>query len=267
MPEHAPSGGDYLLPNADRHASGRFDALSRLFDGVTHRHLEFLGLDTGWRCWEVGAGGPSIPEWLANRVGATGYVLATDIDTSWLQVSASVDVRVHDVTAGDSPEGDFDLVHARLVLSHLPARDAALRHMVAALRPGGWLIVEDFDVEQGRAACPEPRSCEEHRANRIRERFVELLAARGVDLAYGRTLPRRLRSAGLESVGADAYTPLVHPAAADLERANVAQVAATLVRDGLLSEGDVEGHHAAVEARRIDVALPPLVSAWGRARR
>src|ERR1039458_7122444 len=39
----------------------------------------------------------------------------------------------------------FDLVHARLVLVHVPQRAQALAAMVAALKPGGWLLLEEAD--------------------------------------------------------------------------------------------------------------------------
>ena len=54
---------------------------------------------------------------------------------------------------------------------------------------------------------------------------MTLLASRGVDLEYGRQLPRLLREVGLEDVRADAYFPVSHPAARLLEQANTAQVA------------------------------------------
>ena len=142
------SGSDYLLENRKTQAAQRFAALSALFDPATLRQFDACGMAHGWRCWEVGAGGPTLVRKIAERVGAAGYVLATDIDVSWTQEAASrnVDVRSHDV-ARDAPPGDsFDLVHARLVLVHVPDRDQALRRMVSALRPGGWLLVEDFDV-------------------------------------------------------------------------------------------------------------------------
>ena len=46
----------------------------------------------------------------------------------------------------DLPDAHFHLIHARLVLIHLPERDAVLERLVTALRPGGWLVIEDFDV-------------------------------------------------------------------------------------------------------------------------
>lgn len=43
----------------------------------------------------------------------------------------------HDVVADELPEAEFDLVHARFLLEHLPGREGALKKMAAALRPGG----------------------------------------------------------------------------------------------------------------------------------
>ena len=106
-----------------------------------------MGLGEGWRCWEVGAGGVSVPRSLAERVGTSGRVLATDIDVSWIESAAgcALEVRRHDVIHDPPPAETFDLVHARLVLVHLADRAAALRVMIDALRPGGWLVLEDAD--------------------------------------------------------------------------------------------------------------------------
>ena len=62
-----------------------YATLGQLFDPTTFRHLDRLGLQAGWRCWEVGAGGPTVPAGLAERAGPTGRVLATDIDVSALE--------------------------------------------------------------------------------------------------------------------------------------------------------------------------------------
>ena len=77
-------------------------------------------------------------EWLSRRVGSSGHVLATDISTSFLDVLdlPNLEVRRHDIVQDDLPEDAFDLVHARLVLTHLAERDIALRRMVKALKPG-----------------------------------------------------------------------------------------------------------------------------------
>jgi SAM-dependent methyltransferase len=252
----------YLLENRAVQAGDRFAALSDTFDEWTHRRLLALGLSAGWSCWEVGAGGPRVPTWLADQVGADGRVLATDIDIAWMPADAPFEVCAHDVVSDPVPEGGFDLVHVRLVLTHLPGRAEALRRMASALRPGGWLVVEDFDVSNQPRACPDAATDEEERANRVRAGFVELLAARGADLVLGRTLRKRLAALGLVEVGAEAYAPLAVPATRALERANTLQV-----RQGLIGLGlgdDVDRHLEALDAGRIEIATPPLVTAWGR---
>ena len=144
----------YLLNNAQPEAGERFDALATLFDPSTFRHFAAIGVSEGWRAWEVGAGGPSVPRWLAERVGPRGRVVASDIDTSWLGGPGPFEVIEHDVARDRSPSGPFDLIHARLVLVHLPQRAAAISSMVAALAPGGWLVLEEADPALQPLACP-----------------------------------------------------------------------------------------------------------------
>lgn len=257
----------YLLDNAQVEAGERFGAFAELFDPVTFRHLAGLGLGAGSRVWEVGAGGPSVPAGLADRVGPAGRVLATDIDTSWLGGLAEVpgcEVRTHDVVADPAPEGPFDLVHARLLLVHLPERSRVLASLVEALRPGGWLLVEEADPTLQPLVCPDQSGPEQELANRLKTGFRMLMAGRGVDLAYGRTLPRHLRAAGLVDVAADAFFPITGPACAVLERATVLQIRDRLLDAGLARADEIERHLEAVDAGRLDLATSPLVSAWGR---
>src|SRR4051794_12906570 len=258
--ESAAMGDDgYLLDNGQPQAGSRFDALSALFDASTFRHLERFGLQPDWHCWEVGAGGPTVAGWLTERVGR---VLATDIDLSWLPADAPYDVLRHDVGT-EPPPGDFDLIHARLVLVHVPLRDAALRALVGALRPGGWLLLEEADPALQPLVCPDEYDDATALANRLKTGFRELMKARGVDLAYGRTLPRRLRRLGLVDVEADAYFPMTGPACTALERATVEQIRERLVAAGLAGDGDIEQHLRNVDSGALDLATSPLVSAWG----
>nr|WP_239028592.1 methyltransferase domain-containing protein [Pseudonocardia acidicola] len=256
----------YLLDNRARAAGRRFEAIAELFDASTLRHLDGVGLTAGWRCWEVGAGGPSVVRALGERVGPGGRVLATDIDVSWVGAAAgpTVEVRRHDVAADAPPAEVFDLVHARLVLVHVADRDRALRRMVGALRPGGWLVVEDADPVLQPLSCPDVRGPEEELANAIRTGFRALLAERGADLAYGRKLPRLFREAGLVDVGADAYFPLALPACATLETATIEHVRETLVAAGIATAEQIDRHLDNVARDRLDLAQPPMISAWGR---
>jgi ubiquinone/menaquinone biosynthesis C-methylase UbiE len=256
---------NYLLDNARVEAGERFTWLAELFDGVTCGHFDRLGVRAGWRCWEVGAGGPSIPEALAAAVGPTGYVLATDINPSWLDPHGRYEVLRHDIVADPPPQpGTFDLVHARLVLVHVPDRARALATMVAALRPGGWLLVEDADTELQPLACLDEVGPAQQRANRLRRAVRELMTRRGADLRYGRTLPRVLRAAGLVDVSASGCFPVGGLACDRLETATVRMVRAELLAAGLANDAEIDAHLAAVDAGELDLTLAPLISAWGR---
>jgi SAM-dependent methyltransferase len=256
----------YLLDNQRSEAGERFSSLNRMFNDRTFDRLTAVGVGAGWRCWEVGAGSSSVPAWLASRVGATGEVLATDIDTAWLGTDAGTGFRVlrHDVATQDPPGEGFDLVHARMVLMHVPGRDRALGSMVAALRPGGWLVLEDIDPLMQPLSCPDVYAPEHERANRIRAGFRTLLTRRGADLAYGRTTPRRLRVAGLIEVRAEAYFPLSMPECAVLEAATVRQIRDDLIAAGLATADEIDGHLAYVATDPGQFATSAIITAWGR---
>src|SRR5438067_5114169 len=187
----------YSLDNAGKEASGRFNALAAMYDPVTIRHLQDRGVSTGWHCLEVGGGGGSIAAWLASKVGSTGRVLVTDIDPRFLESLhvPNLEVRRHDIVNDPLPEGAFDLVHSRLVLLHVPEREKALARMVAALKPGGWLVDEEFDAS---SMPPNPA------LNPGEVLLKTLLASRRVmqdrgadDRVFARQLYSRLRAHGL----------------------------------------------------------------------
>jgi SAM-dependent methyltransferase len=250
----------YLLDNARTEAGIRFRALGELFDPGTFRRIEALGTGPDLRVWEVGAGGATVPAWLATRFGD---VLATDLDTSWFAAAPGVRALRHDV-AEPPPEVGFDLIHARLVLLHVPDRERALRHLVDALNPGGWLFLEEADPAAQPLICLDEHGPEQERANRLRRGFRELLAARGADLAYGRKLPRLLREVGLTEVGAEGYFPITSPACVALEAATVRQIRDQLVDNGLATADEVARYLGDIEAGRLDLATSPMISAWGR---
>lgn len=255
----------YLLDNRHDEAGRRLDVLAELFDPVTFRHIEAVGISPGWCCWEVGAGGPGVARWLADRVGPAGHIVASDIDTSLLPATdASFEVITHDVGAEPPPPGPFDLVHARLVLVHVPLRSQAITTMVRSLRPGGWLLVEDADPALQPLTCPDESGAPQQLANRLRQAFRALLTQRGADLSFGRTLPRLLRDAGLADVEADAFFPITSPACTTLEIATVRQIRDRMVAGGLATDAEIDQHLGNVATGRLDLATAPMISAWAR---
>lgn len=260
----SPANPGYLLDNQQSEAGDRFQVMARMFNPGTFRRLEAVGITGGWRCWEVGAGSAGVPRWMAERVGPGGAVLATDIDLAYLGADDGFEVRRHDVAAEPAPGRDFDLVHARAVLTHVPGRDRALASMVAALRPGGWLVLEDVDPGMQPLSCPDEYAPEHRRANRLRKGFRTLLTARGADVAYGRTIPRRLRAAGLVDVEAEAYLPLSSPDCARLEDATIRLIRDDLIAAGLATATEIDDHLRYVATDPGQFATSAMITAWGR---
>jgi SAM-dependent methyltransferase len=256
----------YLLDNRKDEAGDRFAALAAVYDPMTVGHFDLLGVGPGWRCLEVGAGGGSIVRHLSERVGPTGRILATDLEPLFLDPLAdlpNVEVCRHDIVVDPLPEEEFDLVHARLVLVHVPERLIALRRMVQALRPGGWLLIEDGDGVMTMHSCLDPQTDDEHLANRMRSGLMELLAERGVDFGFARSLFRLLQGEGLVDVAGDGYVAF-SDAVRTLERANILQLREMFVASGIVTEGEVERFVAWLDDPRPALAAPFLLSAWGR---
>lgn len=259
----------YLLDNLAPQARGRFAGLEACFDETTFRHLTAVGIGSGWRCWEVGAGSGSVAGWMSDRVGKDGTVLATDLNVDWIptNISARVEIRLHDLTSDEIPRSAYDLIHARLVLGHLPQRDAIIPRLVSALAPGGWLVLEEFlDAFPG---CPEPRTEQERTFERVLDAFRELLRRRGADTtSYPSSLPWRLKRTGLVRVGGEGKLLFAHgstPGAGVLE-ANLRQTGDLAVEAGLIAASDLTTFLRLVNDPQFTFALPLLVSAWGQRR-
>lgn len=259
----------YLLDNGWQLARDRLTRLEAVFDPGTFRVLSGIGVAPGWYCLEVGAGAGSVAYWLASRVGLTGSVVATDIDPRHISPQAvefpNLEVRRHDIVRDPLPTGVFELVHARLVLEHLPEREYALRRMVEAVAPGGWVVIEAIDFG---SEAPDPAVDTEAAArfahwHTVRTRY---LAERGFDLAFARGLARRLRDLGLRDVRTDgrAATWWGGSPGGEVERLSVAQLRGPLQEAGYLGASDADDLEALFANPAFAATSPMVVAAWGR---
>jgi SAM-dependent methyltransferase len=121
----------------------------------TLRLLEALNIGAGWRCLVVGAGSGTTAAWLCQRVGPRGSVLATDSDPRFLYGLDYPNLTASrcDVLVDTLPVAAFDCIYARLTYQPVWQRQQACARLGAALKPGGWLL-----VEEGAAGRPVPDS-------------------------------------------------------------------------------------------------------------
>lgn len=121
-------------------------------------------------------------------MGPDGEVTVTDIEPKWAadrQHPPNVRLSVHDITRDPLPGSTYDVVHARLVLIHLPERLAVLDRLVRALKPVGWLVLEDFDCRWKPVfAAPDEGSVALF--ERVHDAPLSLLEKAGAEPLWGR---------------------------------------------------------------------------------
>lgn len=240
----------------------RLQALAEMHEETTRALLAPL-VKPGWRCLDVGAGAGAVSLQLLSMVGSQGKVVATDIETTFLQPLATrgIDVVEHDITAAPFPGPPFDLVVCRFVLEWVADREAALGHMLAAVRPGGMLVVETGDWDSRIAAAHPPE------LDAVIAAAVGLMLAGGYETDCGRRLPGRLDTVGLTNVsgrtvsllGRGGDTPAARWALNSLDR-----VAPSVVERGMLGEAEIDAARKALADPDARFWTPPSVAAWGR---
>jgi 2-polyprenyl-3-methyl-5-hydroxy-6-metoxy-1,4-benzoquinol methylase len=159
--------------------------------------LDRLGLREGWRCADIGAGGGDVTVALARIVGRDGRIYAVDSDPARRdEVAAAAaeagQAQVIALTqAGEElvlPE-PVDLAYCRFLLLHVHQPVMVLARMRAAVRPGGWVVVQEPITSSGR----------------IDGTAFSAPEARHPDV--GAVLPALVLEAGLELVDAWAEAP------------------------------------------------------------
>jgi SAM-dependent methyltransferase len=199
--------GEYFaLSSGDDLERERIRCLEAMADPLTISRLERIGVSSGWACLEVAAGGGSIAAWLGRRVAPAGRVLATDLNTRFLDhLRPPVEVQTLNLLVDDIEPGSFDLVHGRAILMHLPEPQKVLAKMAVAVRPGGWLFIEEGDYDGFTAV--EPTSPETMTwTRRVQEVFQRHTDAGIIDLFFGRRVRGLVENLGFIGVVSEGVT-------------------------------------------------------------
>jgi len=130
---------------------GKYDPLLRAWGApVTERMMALASIGEGSRVLDIacGAGEPALT--VAEKIGPTGAVLATDFVAEMISFARAkaearqlknVEFRCVDGEALDTPDGAYDAVTMRWGLMFMPDPVACMRRVQAALRPGGKAVV------------------------------------------------------------------------------------------------------------------------------
>jgi SAM-dependent methyltransferase len=256
----------YSFENDWQAARERLAAIEAWLDPGTLRHLLACGVREGWRCLEVAAGGGSIAAWLCQQVGGKGHVLAIDIDPRFVEVLdlSNLEVLRHNLITDELPLGCFDLVHARLILAHLPDPNQVLQRLIAALKPGGILLVEEMDFASCAAAGNDPA---------IKTLFGKMIIAhhqvlshRGFARFYGRQLLSLLDGQGLVDIGAEGRSSIGsgRSAQAVAWRLTLKQLQEELLATSTITQQELLQGLALLSDPAFTFLSQTTVAAWGR---
>lgn len=198
--EMEPRNGDYMMGRTEAEYE-RLRRQARLLEPATRRVLESTGIGPGMSCVDIGCGPGEVMRLMGELVGPSGRVVGVDLDAPLgAQALAMLRATGHSTfefiegdasVMGEPPGGHFDLAYARLVLIHSQDPVHLLRRMYGWLRPGGCLVVQDFDLKGLNVESAGEAGRE------FRRVAVGVFEATGRDPEAGQNLPYYFRAAGL----------------------------------------------------------------------
>lgn len=260
---------DYLLGHHHLEWS-RLEEQHLLWRHTILQTLKELGLSAGHHCLEIGCGTGALLQDLADRVGPTGLAIGMEQDANGIRVSAErcrplsqVHVLQRDVLT-DELDGPYDFIVARWVFSFFPDVSDAVTRLKAALKPGGCLVVQDYNHD-GFRIFPGCDGFE-----RVVEAYRSAYRAIGGDLWVGARLPAYLADARMETVQIEPHIMAGGPDTPVFRWVSrfLLEHLSTVVRDGHLSEEDAENFRQSwtqIQSRPDTVLFSPIqVTVVGR---
>jgi SAM-dependent methyltransferase len=202
---------EYLLANQPSELQ-RLQLQAQVWEPTGRQLLAKIDSGSGGRALDVGCGAMGWLRILSEWVGPSGQIVGTDIDESLLNAARSfveaegisnVELVVDDLFESKLEPQSFDLVHARYQIAPLgrgPEQVAAHRRLV---RPGGLLVLEEWDLASWHFNPPAPA------AERLIRLLSEIFASLGGEA--GRGLPELLREIGVEEPEIDAHVIALKP--------------------------------------------------------
>ena len=245
----------------------RLELLEAALDPNSIRRLTQLGVGADGRvrrCLEVGAGGGSIARWLADRVAPKGTVVATDVDTRFLEQldRPNIEVRKHDISTDPLDPLAYDLVHCRLLLLHLADPATALQKLADAVAPGGVLLVEEW--EYGTIQVADPKHPLAEAVTKVNAALFELTLGIGIDIHLGRHLPDLVEATGLKNVDHEGSLRITRGTpAATMAKASTALLRPALVARHMVDDAEIEAWFAALSDPSFRMIDYSTISVWG----
>jgi 2-polyprenyl-3-methyl-5-hydroxy-6-metoxy-1,4-benzoquinol methylase len=124
------------------------------FAVIRENYFDKIGLPVTGRIHELGCGTGAVCRAIASRPGFLGTVVGSDLSASLIETAKDITAKSGlknieyyqaDGQGSDAHEGQYDLVLAHTVISHVASPAAFLREAIRLARPGGQIILHDGD--------------------------------------------------------------------------------------------------------------------------
>lgn len=263
----------YVLGNDDAEIA-RLDWQAASIAGATDALLRAAGIGGSMRVLDLGTGLGHVAFMVAGMLGPGGSVLGVDQAERALAVAESrraaggienVEFRQADVREFSAAES-FDAIVERLLLFHLPDREEVLRRQLDALRPGGTMVLIEFDCGAMRSEPEVPL------VDSVRVWIEAAFRSAGADPRIGARAGQLLRRAGFADVstfGVVSYFATEDPMGPRLCAGVTRSLAPQIIAQGIADEAELgldtlEERIVEQVIARDAVTMPPAVAgAWG----
>ncbi len=263
---------DYLLAGGSAELE-RLRLQARVWEPEAEAMLDQIGIQSGWRCIDLGCGAIGILGPLSHRVGPQGRVTGVDTDAKQLAAARewarenrleNVELLELDACHTNLPRESFDLTHVRLVFAPAGREEELLKEMLALTRPGGVVAIQEPDATSWTCYPARPEW------TRLKEAITAAFERGGGDFNAGQRTFGMLRRAQLGDVRIRAAIIAVqdqHP----YKRLPI-QFATSLRKrildTGMLSESELDNAVAECEQIAADpetvVLSFAMIQVWGR---
>lgn len=251
----------------------RLLAQAQGYEQQARRLLDQINIQPGSRVLDIGCGPLGILNLLSERLGPQGVVVGLEREPRFAEMARAemakrglrnVQIVQADALRSGLEQNSFDLVHERLVMINVSARNQLLSEMISLTRPGGTVILEDVDNISWLCYPAHPSW------DALKDAFHTVFHANGGNAFVGRAIPGMLREGGIQNV--QVRIDVDTPGPGDYKRTHLVSLIDSL-RDkiialGLLDKKQLDAHRSALmqhlQKPETTVIDKLFVQAWGQ---
>jgi len=231
----------YIIDGGEEGAD-RLTILANATWNFSENFLRLAGLTSGMSVIDLGCGNGAITNRIASAFGPSTRIIGLDANETVLKF-ARQDALIQNLNViyepcnleGSLPQGEFDFVYVRFMLSHLQDPQKLLLKIKPLLKPEGIVAIEDVDFN-GHFSYPNSKAFDQYV-----DAYRRIGEMKGVDPMIGPRLPGLLRSAGFQDVQMSVTAPVYESGPGKLMAfLTLKSIKKSVLEAGLMTEESIE---------------------------